>query len=193
MDAIKSEWARIENFVGHNVPMFLKVLLWRCGYDSMVSIKQISSVTIDKLEQYIQKKRNQIVPEILLELENVGDNDNSLMEYKNQKMFEFLPGHRETLLCLRSNIEKMQLKSVSESEDCDEVMAYSATDTIEYSVILKELIKTADKNFKKSKHAYQYNDIIKYFSTYIFLLCGRTCYETLNKNLPIPSTKTICK
>lgn len=66
-------------------------------------------------------------------------------------------------------------------------------DTGKFSVILTELLRTAEQNFKKSKHANQYNDIIKYFSTYIFLLCGRTCYETLHKNLPIPSTKTIRK
>lgn len=63
----------------------------------------------------------------------------------------------------------------------------------QYSVILTELIKTANKNKNRSKNGYQYEDIVKYFSTYIFLLCGRTCYETLNKNLPMPSTKTICK
>lgn len=65
--------------------------------------------------------------------------------------------------------------------------------TGEYSVILTELLKTANNNFNKSKHAYQYNAIVRYFSTYVFLLCSRRCYETLNKNLPIPSTKTICK
>lgn len=63
----------------------------------------------------------------------------------------------------------------------------------DYSVILSKLIESANKNKNISKHAYQYDEIVKNFSTYIFLLCGRTCYETLNKNLPIPSTKTICK
>lgn len=63
----------------------------------------------------------------------------------------------------------------------------------EYSVILSQLIKTAERNKNKSKHANYYSDTIKYFSTYIFLLCGRTCYETLCRNLPIPSTKTICE
>lgn len=185
MDDIKREWAHLENFVGHNVPMFLKLLLWKCGFDSMISIKQISSVQIGKIEEYIQTKGNQKLFEILLELD---DNDSSVMVYKNQQIFEFLPGHRETLLSLQSNIEKMQSKHVCETKCYGEV-----TDTSKYSVILTELIKSAENNSNKSKHAYHYNDIIKYFSTYIFLLCGRTCYETLNKNLPIPSTKTICK
>lgn len=59
--------------------------------------------------------------------------------------------------------------------------------------MLSKLIESANTNRNKSKNAYQYDDIVKNFATYIFLLCGRTCYETLNKNLPIPSTKTICR
>lgn len=55
------------------------------------------------------------------------------------------------------------------------------------------MIDVLKRNQGKSKNARQYNDAIRLFSTYIFLLCGRTCYETLSKSLPMPSTKTICK
>lgn len=63
----------------------------------------------------------------------------------------------------------------------------------EYSVVFNQMVDVLERNQGKSKNARQYNDAIKQFSTYIFLLCGRICYETLSKNLPMPSTKTICK
>lgn len=59
--------------------------------------------------------------------------------------------------------------------------------------ILNKLIKTAEFNELKDKNHATYSDEIRYFATYIFLLCGRSCYEMLRSNLPIPSVKTICK
>lgn len=61
------------------------------------------------------------------------------------------------------------------------------------SVVLNELLKCSDENAQKNKHWAQYNQIIKDFFTYIYLLGVKNCYETLKANLPIPSTKTICK
>lgn len=193
MEKIASEWAELEKFVGQSVPMFLKLLLWKTGYDSLLSIKEISNNTIEGLEQYIQRKKNQIFDEIFTKLNDFGNNDHSLSIYKEQEVFEFLPGHRTILLSLRSNIENMQLQAVNHIENDAFLGSDEWMESRKYSVILRELIKTANQNSNKSKYAYQYNDVVKFFSTYVFLLCGRVCYETLNKNLPIPSTKTICK
>lgn len=191
MEKIASEWAALEKFVGQSVPMFLKLLLLKTGYDSLLSIKQISTDTIEDIQQYIQRKKNQIFSEIFTELNHFDNTDQVASGYEEQEVFEFLPGHRTILLSLRSNIRNMQLQAVDQMEIGG---AQGSEESIEkYSVILRELIKTADQYLNKSKHAYQYNDIVKFFSTYVFLLCGRVCYETLNKNLPIPSTKTICK
>lgn len=193
MEKISSEWAALEKFVGQNVPMFLKVLLWKTGYDSLLSIKQITTDTIKELEQFMQRKKNEILPKIFTELNNFGNKDYSLSEYEDQEVFEFLPGHRTILMSFRSNIEGMQLKGVDQFKEDATHSSNKLMENEKYSVILREFIKTADQNYNKSKYANQYNDIVKFFSTYIFLLCGRVCYETLNKNLPIPSTKTICK
>lgn len=57
MERLKSEWTDIENFVGHEFPMFLKLILWKSGYDSMISIKEISSDRIDVIEKHIKKKK----------------------------------------------------------------------------------------------------------------------------------------
>lgn len=197
MERLTREWIDIENFVGHEFPMFLKLILWKSGYDSMISIKEISSAEIAVIEKHIEKKKNEILSEILLIMENAGALDDSVHIYEEQEVFLFLPGHRNILLSLRKNIENMQASRQATRQPIDKKANKSdeliSSATEEYTVVLTEFLKTAKINSKKSKHAYQYSDIVKYFSTYIFLLCGRTCYETLNKNLPMPSTKTICK
>lgn len=184
MEIINSEWDKFEKFEGEKFPAFLKVLLWKCGYDCMISLKELSNAKITELEKYIQNNRNNIFSRDLLDSDTLSD---TMSEYRDQAIFEFLPGHRQILLSLRNRIENMQ------REHSQRVSTAETSEYFEYSVVLTELLKTAQGNANRSKHANQYNDVIKYFSTYIFLLCGRTCYETLNKNLPIPSTKTICK
>lgn len=72
-------------------------------------------------------------------------------------------------------------------------MSKSDISSNEYSFILNEMIKTAESNMYRDKNHVIYSDTIRYFSTYVFLLCGRSCYEMLRSNLPLPSVKTICK
>lgn len=57
---------------------------------------------------------------------------------------------------------------------------------------MRELIQTALQKENSGKNITRYSDIIRYFATYIFILCGRSCYEVLNKNLPLPSIPTVC-
>lgn len=197
MEYMMTEFKELEDFLGRKVPILLKLLLYKSGYDSMISIKQIANdTTIKQLERYINKRKNQIFYEVSAEIENLEYHDDSIAVYEKQSTFEFLPGHRAVLLSLPNHIQNMQSqfiynKNIADNRNTASIEMMEAH--TEYSVILQELLQTAKNNYKKSKHAFQYNDIVKYFATYIFMLCGRTCYETLNKNLPIPSTKTICK
>lgn len=173
-DNINNEWANLEDFEGRAFPDYLKILLWKSGYDSMISVKQLTNAAITELEKHIEKNRNKL----LMDLESEYD----------EEVFEFLPGDRHILLNLPRRIDAMQQSFRQIGPTLIEPFAVES-----YSVVLSELIKTAKGNSNRSKHANHYSDMIKYFSTYIFLLCGRTCYDTLNKNLPIPSIKTICK
>lgn len=183
------EWSSLENCIGEKVPKCLKVLLWKIGYDSMYSIKQISSKTIEEIEKCIEKSRENILPYI----DELINEDDAVIYYQKQKVFKFLPGHRSILLDLPNSIREMQKKVISQTNLNMCSMEFDEQPTTNYSVVLTEFVNTAKINKYKSKHAFAYNPVVKYFATYIFLLCGRTCYETLNKNLPIPSTKTICK
>lgn len=172
-------WLYLESRMGYEVPTSLKYVLWKSGYDSVISLKQLSEIAIEELEEFIEKNKNDLLQNNYL--------DNYV--FANQQ-FAFVPGHKNILLNLPVRIQEIQsqnsLVNTSTQDNANE-------SSNAYSVILNELINTAKRNHNKSKHAFQYDDTIKYFATYIFLLCGRTCYETLNKNLPIPSTKTVCK
>lgn len=92
------EWSNLENFVGHKLPMFLKLLLSRSGYDCMLSVKQITNEKIDELAKYIDKNKNKILCKIIKDLEQLNYCDDSLSAYKEQEVFDFLPGHRTILL-----------------------------------------------------------------------------------------------
>lgn len=172
MDELKP----LEKFIGFEIPICVKSLLLFCGYDTIVSVKQITAQRIVEMQDYIRENSDDL-------FKNNGD----VGDYNNQIRFEFLPGHRTILLSLPQLISDMQANAHFAPIENDMAKA------LEYSVVFTHLLETAKTNANKSKNAYQYDDIVKHFATYIFLLCGRACYETLNKNLPIPSTKTIRK
>lgn len=187
---MENDLNKLEQFIGHIIPKSLKILLQTCGYNSLLSLKQISIEKIRTMEQFIQMNRAKILRELN------GIDENAAGIYKEQVHFAFLPGHRNILLDFPKHIADMQnsmrIQSVSNQILGENVR--KAEFSREFSHILNQMITTAEMNMnKKSKHKNEYTDDVKYFSTYIFLMCGRTCYETLSKNLPMPSTKTICK
>lgn len=183
------EWRHFENVIGQSVPEFLKLLLSISGYDTLISIKQFTSPKITNLEQWINDNFHANYEPLVKLFGNNAFNEIALYKniFEQKRNFTFLPGHRDILLNLPKMITEMQTKK-------SEPGVTSKKDNLpKYSAILTKLIESANKNFNKSKNAYTYNDTIKFFSTYVFLLYGRACYETLCHNLPIPSTKTIRK
>lgn len=60
--------------------------------------------------------------------------------------------------------------------------------------LLRLLIKSAENRAKvKDKRGFRYEDILKLFSAYIFLVCGPILYVTLAENLALPSRSTILR
>lgn len=143
-------------------------------------------------------------------------------EYKNdvdKNQFKFVPGHRTLILSLSEyatklrerNLERntrtktFELGSGSSSASSSELQP----DSVEFweqfneislrinkepafSNLLYEFITSALKNFKKTPNQYRYSEIIKHFSIYVYMMCGRNLYETLSRNLPIPAASTVC-
>lgn len=142
-------------------------ILTEAGFDTKESLELITKDTINEIERYINENRFLTA--------------NSIYEHKPK--FEFLPGHRALLLSFPSKIQSF--KEQNEIDECN--------GSTTYSFILKSLIETAESNANKLPKANRFNDVIKYFSIYIYLHCGRACYDTLSSNLPIPQSDTICK
>lgn len=61
------------------------------------------------------------------------------------------------------------------------------------SKMLNQLIAVAHHQMNKKKGGYRYNETIKEFASYMFMLAGRIAYETLCKNIPFPSVSSISR
>lgn len=171
-------WSNLESATNYILPINLKNILSMSGFDSVVSLKYISQQTIVDTEKYIAKN-------LLYFQKCLNSDDPSTVAYKKQRSFEILPGHKAILLALPDIIKNIESQNNIENALADNIK--------KYPIILKKLVESFEKNKNMSKHANHYDDVLKCFATYIFMLCGRTCYETICKNLPIPSIKTIRK
>lgn len=189
-------WLRLERILGESVPICLKKILISCGYDTLTSLKCISMESIIRIEKHVNECESNIIQEL----------DCCHHEfYQTQNVFKFLPGHCAFLLMLTKSINhhyghtclEFSSENQYESFEFAEPMTHAMTKAVNrhagLSTIMKELIHTALQNETVAKTHAQYSAIVRYFATYIFLLCGRSCYEVLYNNLPIPSISTICK
>lgn len=166
------DWKKIEIIIGESLPTCVKSILSVSGYDTFASIKNISVKSILEIQQHISLHSRQTIAEL---------NCCHCEFYQSQEQFEFLPGHKDLILALPSfNFNDPQMSTSVHTQEN------------KFSFIMQNMIDTAKEAVNKLK-IYKYSDIIKYFATFVFLLCGRSCYEFLNSNLPLPSTKTVCK
>lgn len=142
-------------------------ILFDTGFESLHSIEAITKESIDEIEKYVNENRSVILNTI----------------YENKLDFKFLPGHRALLMNLPNKVQQFNNKKNNSSK----------YDSSMFSFILKSLIETAESNANKDPRGNRFDEVIKHFSTYIYLLCGKACYDTLSANLPIPKSNTICK
>lgn len=118
--------------------------------------------------------------------------------YKTIEKFRFLPAHRLIILRLPYYVNKIfasnEIANAKRSTQHHTIIdTVVQKDAMEYSFLLKKLIESAEKNAGATKNRYRYDEILHQFAIYIFLCSGRSCYEILSSNLPIPSKSTVCK
>lgn len=153
------------------IPESVIIILKSTGYDQKITLRTLEAKSIAEIEEFITEN-----PSILSELPT-----NSV--YLRKKPFKFLPGHR----ILIENIPKY----INEHE-CNETESSISTSS-NFSTILRSLIENTQINSPRNIKSLRYSEIIQAFSTYIYLMAGRACYDTLSANLPIPKSTTICK
>lgn len=169
-------WHQIELKIGE-LPLCIKKFLSFCAFNSFNTLKELNAQKISEIEQCVSEYGQALLGEL--------DCCHS-KTYKNQTTFRLLPGHRALLLDLPNHMQNHDF--IQNDQGNIQKQSY---DNI--YPLLSELVKTAEENAHKSKHLATYSDKIRYFFTYIYLMSGRSCYETLYQNLPIPSIKTICE
>lgn len=158
------------------MPEILVNILKESGYETSLAIEQLNAENITDLEKFVNDNLCHLLR-------------NSLYENKPRNklnVFRFLPGHRTILLHLPSQITEFNHARSSS-------LMEKKWNLSEFSFILKSLIETAQSNTNKNPTVYRYSETIRHFSTYIYLMCGKACYETLSGNLPIPQACTICE
>lgn len=162
------DWNKIQNLIKEPIPECIKQILSWCAYDTIASVRNINSESLFQIQRQVNSYFLPKIQELTCCYAEF---------YKQQSKFELLPGHRDFILTLPKYLN----------------VPTSYTQNIAFSTILNSLIETSEQNAGKDKHQSHYDDIIRYFSTYLFLRCGRSCYELLNHNLPLPSTRTVCE
>lgn len=176
-------WNRIEQIIGEMVPDCIKQILISCGYDTSTSIQSISQDSIALIENHINSHDHQIIFKL-----NCCHSE----FYQKQEIFKLLPGHRDFLIGLGKFLVEPNINAISKTNNKDFELQHELQRP-GFSRVMKELIETALMNKQNEKNNAKYSDIIRYFSTYIFLLSGRSCYQVLYENLPLPSVETVCK
>lgn len=167
-----------EKFIGEEIPACVKIVLGLSGFSTLLSLDSITHSDILKIEDCITEHFSEIIIQL-----KCCHSEFYKSQMFFQKKFKFLPGHATLVAALPQYVKAYQIayqKKIFELKG-------------RYSFILNELIETAEANQFKSANQANYPDSVRYFAIYIFLLCGRACYNMLQSNLPIPSTPTICK
>lgn len=153
----------MEIYLKENIPNDIELILERNGFDSKLALESLDENLIAEIEQQ-------------------ANDDRSILantSYENVVTFKFKPGHRIYLLNLRK-----QMNLWSEAENVSH-------DTSAFSYMLQKFVQTAEAHVGKHPKGCRYDKSIQLFSTYIYLMCGKNCYETLSANLPIPSANAI--
>lgn len=159
-----------ENSFDEKIPSDIAHILYECGFDTKTSLLNIDEGTITEIEEFINGNR-QILRKTT---------------YDGVGVFKFKPGHKRFILNLSRHITTCMLLN-------SEKIRENECDSNDFTYILKELIETAKLNSGRDPRGFRYNESIRYYSTFIYLLCGKACYEALSANLPIPQPNTIRK
>lgn len=100
--------------------------------------------------------------------------------YDAQQKFKILLGHRTLIIQWSDELSKRH-SSQSESE-----LSHPA-----FSQILNEIIQSAVTNQNKPPNARRFSKVLTNFSLYLYIMAGKSCYEVISSNLPIPKANTI--
>lgn len=148
----------------YQIPEKLVNILKQAGYNDIISIENMNNQSYEELEQF------------------VSQNTNLFQCPSNSSSIKLLPGDKTILRALPKYVA--EFKSVLNSAN---------NDVFSGSYIMKELVRTAKMNCDKTRNRNRYSDKLRDFAIYIYIMCGKACYEILSHNLTLPQPSTICR
>lgn len=161
-------WNNFQSFVEYSVPVTIIDILSANGYDNPISLSGINEEEIQTIEEFTRKNLHTLT-----------------LKYSRNKPFAFVPGHIKLLIDLGEKAEKYQehVKKVTNTNQ-----SWNPSDA---TFLMNELIKSTHVNSNLIPTRRRYTDSLKDFSSYIYMLAGKSAYEVLCANLPIPQVATI--
>lgn len=159
----------LKDLSGEELPDVIVYILTASGFDSKSALMNIGKEHITNIEEFFNAKYEALA------------NGLKGSVYENDRPFKILPGHCALIEDIPRYLN--QPKPTSNLVECNTT----------FSRILKSLIDAAVTNSDRNPTRNRYDEIIRYFSTYLYLMSGKSCYETLSANLPIPQANTICE
>lgn len=163
-------FSALESLIDEEIPKEVVYILTTSGFDSKIAIKTLKHNAISEIENFFN--------------ENLTEHSSGFIgtRYENMKPFKLAPGHVALILGLAEYVDRIGVEN------------HVAADKFNYfSYVLKMILKSAENNHEREPKGRRYDECLSYFATYIYLLCGRACYETLCNNLPLPQPNSICK
>lgn len=158
----------LEKAIGEEIPNCVRFILINSGLSTFAAIRCINPGSVQRIEIFFN--------------DNIDNFCGGLMgtEYENVRPLAVIPGHRALIESLSQYLENRQ----QSARDVNVPI---------FSQIMKLLIETTANNAGRNAKGNRYQEDLRNFATYVYLMCGRSCYETLSANLPIPSVNAICK
>lgn len=153
----------------------LKSVLINSGYDNIPSLMCIDNEQLTNLEKHVEENR-WLTEELTCEHSK---------SYGKSTKFQFLPGHRVTLLDWCRN-------GLTYNTPANKTHAFTVEDSA-FSPILREIIANALSNHEKPPNSHRFSQLLMDFSIYMYIMAGRACYEILCANLPLPKSGTVGK
>lgn len=183
-------WAKVDKIIEdcceERVPKCVQNILNCSGYNHSLSLENFSIESLFEIEKIIRKLYHSSIRKF-----DCTQHGCPTAHYKDQRVFEVLPGHRDLIISMAKHVNQYQEKTLQR------IHCSTLRENIEshpgFSQIMKEIIQAEIENHQVPKNDLQYTDIMRYFATLTFNMCGRSCYEVLQKNLPFPSVSTIFK
>lgn len=137
-------WSDVEKIVGECIPTCVKTILSTCGYNTRMSLQNISLQSLLKIEEHINKYSRGVIQTL---------NCCNAEIYKQQNVFKLLPGHVDLLIEIPKILTQKHGKKfgITFTPKCKEFDLLEAIENSGLSVILKEMVKTALQNEKYDK------------------------------------------